>query len=146
MDACFLCAALAAEPTCKFLNVSLANHGSPSPVELGLLAAVVGNAIAAHQKSAAAAFPVERDGLFGMMKGGALKTVGYSKDGHANQPGTFSDCLAGGCRRCCAALCRRSIDAGAWRALTTPPARLPHARLPSPAALLQCQPGWPSAN
>ena len=47
------------------------------------------------------AFPAWDDGEMGMMKGGGLGTVGYSPDGHAKQPRTFSDCRVGGCRRCC---------------------------------------------
>ena len=57
------------------------------------------SAITAHP--AWKAFPAWDDGEMGMMKGGGLGTVGYSPDGHAKQPRTFSDCRVGGCRRCC---------------------------------------------
>ena len=70
-------------------------------MELGQVAVVVRAAIAAQHEKNADAFPAQSDGVFGMMKGGGLKTVGYSKDGHANQPKSFPDCLNGGCCRCC---------------------------------------------
>ena len=124
VHACLLCAAV--QPQCKtFLDISLADPGSPSPVELGQVAAVVRTAIAAQHVKNADAFPAQRDGVIGMMKGGGLKTVGYSKHGHANEPKTFPDCLDGGCRRCCAA---PSIDRR-WRlARACSPTRLPACR------------------
>ena len=97
-------------------------------MELRQVAAAARTAIAAQHVKHADAFPAQSNGVFGMMKGGGLKTVGYSKDGHANQPITFMDCLDGGCHRCCAL---PSIDLR-WRlahALPAPPACL-HACLP----------------
>ena len=80
--ACFLCAA--AQPTCrKFLNVSIADPESPSPVELGQVATVVRTAIAANHVKNAACFPA--DGEVGMMKGGGLNTTGYSEETSTSQ-------------------------------------------------------------
>ena len=96
-----LCAA--ALPACgSFLDVVVADPASPSTAELAQVAATVAAAIAAQHAKNSAAFTAESDGEVGMMKGGGLQTVGYSKHGHANQPKTFPDCLDGGCRRCCA--------------------------------------------
>jgi hypothetical protein len=122
---CVFSVCAAAKATCsKFLNVAIADPGSPSPVELGQVLTVVRTAIAEQHVKNADAFPAQSEGVVGMMKGGGLKTVGYSKHGHANEPKTFPDCLDGGCRRSCAVLL---IDRR-WR---LPRASSPTTRLPA---------------
>ena len=121
---CFMCAA--AEPTCRsFLNVSIADLESPSPVELRQVAAVVRAAFAANHVKNAACFPT--DGEVGMMKGGGRNTVGYSQ-----ATSTFTGCLDGGFRRRCA-VPRSTLALGARAQRHLPHALVSYARPHSPS-------------